>query len=147
MELIIGNDYKVVVTKIIQSGIIVELEDKSTQLIHISNLSDKFVSDINLMFAVGDVANATAIAGKVKPVELSIKAYSAKHTEPTINYQRTKPTYKQVYNKPADKQADKQADLDDMINKMNSDYESKFGRRFDKKPPQRHLRGDRRRGR
>ena len=76
MKLTVGETYNVKIEKILSYGAIVKMEDDSTQLIHISNISDKFVKDVGDYVTVGDIIKADCIKGNVKPEELSIKAYT-----------------------------------------------------------------------
>ena len=76
MKLEIGKTYDVEVVKVLSYGAIVKLEDGSTQLLHISNISDKFVRDVNDFVKVGEKIKVDCIQGKVKPEELSTKAYT-----------------------------------------------------------------------
>ncbi len=78
MKLVVGETYDVKVEKILPYGAIVRMSDNSTQLIHISNISEKFVRDVNDYVSVGDTLKADCIKGNVKPEELSIKAYTEK---------------------------------------------------------------------
>lgn len=73
MNLAVGQSYKVKVVKFTQAGAIVELEDKSTQFIHISQISDKFVHSIGNFLTIGNTYDAVAIEGKARPVELSLR--------------------------------------------------------------------------
>ena len=87
MKLTVGETYEVEVVKILTYGAIVKMEDNSTQLLHISNISEKFVRDVNDFLKVGDKIKVDCIEGKVKPEEISIKEYTkgfdpyAKHKE------------------------------------------------------------------
>lgn len=76
MKLTVGETYEVEVVKILTYGAIVKMEDNSTQLLHISNISDKFVRDVHDFVNVGDKIKVDCIEGKVKPEEISIKAYT-----------------------------------------------------------------------
>lgn len=76
MKLSIGETYDVTVVKVLPYGAIVKMPDKSTQILHISNISDNFVKDVHDYVNVGDKIKVDCIAGKVKPEELSIKAYT-----------------------------------------------------------------------
>ena len=76
MKLTVGETYEVEVVKILSYGAIVKMSDNSTQLLHISNISDKFVRDVSDFVSVGSKIKVDCIAGKVKPEELSIKAYT-----------------------------------------------------------------------
>lgn len=76
MKLEVGKTYEVEVVKILSYGAIVKMSDNTTQLIHISNISDKFVRDVNDFVKLGSKIKVDCIEGKVKPEELSIKAYT-----------------------------------------------------------------------
>ena len=76
MKLVVGQTYDAEVTKILSYGAIVKLSDGSTQLLHISNISDKFVRNVEDFVKVGDKIQVDCIAGKVKPEEVSIKSYT-----------------------------------------------------------------------
>ena len=56
-----------------KSGAIVQLDDGSTALIHISRISDKFVADIRDFVQVRGEYVARGVAGTARPVELSLK--------------------------------------------------------------------------
>lgn len=59
-------EYQVEVVRIVKSGAIVKLEDDSTELIHISNLSNRFVAKIEDIVNVGDKLTAYGKADKDK---------------------------------------------------------------------------------
>lgn len=73
MRLELGKKYMVTAVKCLPYGAVVELEDKSTKFIHISKLSDSFVSNVEDVIEVGSSYEATAVKGKVHEVELSLK--------------------------------------------------------------------------
>lgn len=76
MKLTVGETYDAEVIKILTYGAIVKMSDDSTQLLHISNISDKFVRDVNDFLKVGDKIKVDCIEGKVKSEEISIKEYT-----------------------------------------------------------------------
>ena len=76
MKLVVGETYEVEVIKILSYGAIVKMPDDTTQLLHISNISEKFVRDVNDFVKVGQKIKVDCIEGKVKPEELSIKQYT-----------------------------------------------------------------------
>lgn len=76
MKLTVGETYEVEVVKVLSYGAIVKMSDNSTQLLHISNISEKFVRDVNDFVKVGEKIKVDCIEGKVKPEELSIKQYT-----------------------------------------------------------------------
>lgn len=75
MTLQIGDTYDVEVVKILPFGAVVKMSDNSTELVHISNISDKFVKDINGYLEIGKMYKVDCVSGSVKEKELSMKAY------------------------------------------------------------------------
>lgn len=73
MELKLGQTYKVKVIKLIQYGCIVKLEDNSTELIHLSQISNQFVNNVEEFVNVGDMFDAKGVSGTKNPVQLSLK--------------------------------------------------------------------------
>lgn len=73
MILEVGKKYTVTAKEIRPYGAIVEMEDGSTQLIHISNIANTFVNDVADYITVGQQYEVSAIQGKVKDVELTMK--------------------------------------------------------------------------
>ena len=148
MQLEVGKKYHVIVINIVQSGAVVELDDKSTALIHISRISDSFVADIRDFVEIRGEYEALGVEGFARPVELSLKHLNLrKAADKTV--QPVKPARKE-YSQPA-KQARKPirqnkpttsrpADvlhtfagshscqtLDDMIAASNKDLRDKIG--------------------
>lgn len=131
MELVLGEEYSVSVVKFIPSGVVVKLEDGSTQLIHISKLSNKYVSDPSVLVNIGETLIARCVEGTTKPLELSIvhlglspkgntKRNTTYRSEPdTVSYTRT------VTTNTTPKSENVQS-LDDMISDMNSAYRDKM---------------------
>lgn len=126
MELEIGKNYDVKIVKIIKVGAIAELADGSTELIHLSNISNQFVDDVNKFVKIGDRYNATCQQGKTKPAELTLRPLDLKPAQNTSNRieksQSLDNTYEK-YNK--HKKEDEKRSLDDMISEMNADYQDK----------------------
>lgn len=83
MKIKLGEEYEVTVERIIKCGCVVRMKDNSTQLIHISQISDKFVKDINDFVRIGDKYVATAVQPTGLPLQLSIKhdTTNSKYTE------------------------------------------------------------------
>ena len=73
MKLIVGQKYECKALEIKSYGAVMELPDGSTQLLHISNIADDYVKDVAHHITVGETYELTAIQGKVKAVELSLK--------------------------------------------------------------------------
>ena len=76
MKLTVGETYEVEVIRVLKYGAIVKMSDDTTQLLHISNISERFVRDVNDFVKVGDKIKVDCIKGKVKDEELSIKEYT-----------------------------------------------------------------------
>ena len=73
MEIKVGEHYNVVASKILQYGVVVLMDDETTQLIHISKLADAFVNNVEDYVVIGKTYEAVGVKGKQKPVELSIR--------------------------------------------------------------------------
>lgn len=70
-----GKIYRAEVTYIETYGAFVKLEDNYNGLIHISEISNKYVSDINNFFKVGDYiyVEVLEVDEKLKQIKLSIR--------------------------------------------------------------------------
>lgn len=84
MELELGKKYNVKVVKLLDFGIVVKMLDVQeycTELIHVSQISDKFVKNIESFVSVGNEYEAEAVSGngRGKDVQLSLKHL---HIEP-----------------------------------------------------------------
>lgn len=73
MKLIVGQRYSCKAIEIKSYGAVMQFEDGSTQLLHISNLAEDFVKDVNDYITVGKTYEVTAVPGQVKPIEISMK--------------------------------------------------------------------------
>jgi len=73
LELKLNEKYAVSIQKILSSGVIVELDDGETGFIHKSKISNEFIDSVENFVSVGDNYTATAVEGKDKPVELSLR--------------------------------------------------------------------------
>lgn len=132
MELKIGNKYNVKVSKIIKVGIIVELDDGSTQLIHVSNISNKYVSNIEDFVTVGNTYEATCQEGKINATELTLRPLNLEAKRSNFNHKERN----NVFNEHKDERkqhshdncstTQDNDDLDSMIASMNKDYEDKI---------------------
>ena len=78
MDIIVGDRYCVKVIAVKERFVVVEFEDHSTSIIHISKIANCFVKDINDFIAVGDELIAEAIKSDEKPFELSLKHLNLK---------------------------------------------------------------------
>ena len=75
-----GDIVKGEITGITKYGVFVSLEDDYTGLVHISEVSDKFVNDLKTMFSIGDVIKVKVldIDESKNHVNLSIKKVNFK---------------------------------------------------------------------
>lgn len=119
MELVLGEEYSVSVIKFVSSGIIVKMSDSSTQLIHLSKLSSKFVSDPSNLVSIGQVLTARCVEGLGKPLELSILHLGlVPKRRPELIVDKSK-IESATESKPV-------KSLDDMIADMNAAFEDKM---------------------
>lgn len=73
MDLSVGQTYSVTVIKLLARGIVVQLTGTSQQeFIHISKLSEKFVSNVSDAVKIGDTLDAMCVKSGDR-VELSLK--------------------------------------------------------------------------
>ena len=93
MEIKQGQRYEVTVTKILDYGAVVTLEDNSTQLIHISKLSDDFISNVAEFVSIGQKCEAVGVKGKVHPVELSMRKRDLTPKEDRVKVKQHVPKY------------------------------------------------------
>ena len=86
MRFNIGEKYVGKVYAIESYGAVLQFNDESTQLLHISHISDSYITDINTFFNIGDLVEVYAIPGKVKPVELTIRQSEVAKYESTDDF-------------------------------------------------------------
>ena len=155
MDFQIGNKYKVKVVKIIKVGAIVELEDGTTELIHLSNVSNQYVSRIDDFISVGDTYEATCQEGKTKPTELTLRPlnltckvddvdHTAHRDKLQSNYDEIKDA--EISDGPVTKSKSNMSDLDEMIAYLDQDVDNKMRlkrkNRYDNKKKYKHRKED-----
>lgn len=113
MNLEIGKQYNVTVVKILSVGAIVELEDKTTELIHISNIANAYIEDVSHFVSVGKEYVATCEEGVNRPIQLTLKPLDLKSQRivPKKNFRKVQPVC-----------------LDTMIDNANASFEEKSAR-------------------
>ena len=90
MSIEVGSKVKGKVTGITNFGAFVELEDKSTGLVHISEVADSYVKDINEHLTVGDEITVKVInVEKDGKIGLSIKKAKDKPVRQVSSRERT----------------------------------------------------------
>lgn len=79
----VGNIVKGQITGVTPYGVFVSLEDDYSGLVHISEVSDKFVKDLPMLFNIGDIINVNIleIDEDKREVKLSIKKIDYKVEE------------------------------------------------------------------
>ena len=79
----VGNIVKGQITGVTPYGVFVSLEDDYSGLVHISEVSDKFVKDSPMLFNIGDIINVKIleIDEDKREVKLSIKKIDYKVEE------------------------------------------------------------------
>ena len=79
----VGNIVKGQITGVTPYGVFVSLEDDYSGLVHISEVSDKFVKDLSTLFNIGDIINVKIleIDEDKREVKLSIKKIDYKVEE------------------------------------------------------------------
>ena len=79
----VGNIVKGQITGVTPYGVFVSLEDDYSVLVHISEVSDKFVKDLPMLFNIGDIINVKIleIDEDKREVKLSIKKIDYKVEE------------------------------------------------------------------
>ena len=75
----VGKIVKCKITGIEKYGLFVKLDNDYTGLIHISEISDKYIRDVNKLFFVGDIIEAKIIEvdEEKKQIKLSLKEKNA----------------------------------------------------------------------
>lgn len=125
MELEIGKKYDVKIVKIIKVGAIAELSDGSTELIHLSNISNQFVDDVSKFVIVGHTYQSTCQQGKTKPAELTLRPLDLKPIISNPKESKNSESLNTTYEKPNNLKKEEKPSLDDMISAMNADYQDK----------------------
>lgn len=136
MTLEIGEAYVVTPIRFETYGAIVELEDGSTSLVHVSQISDSYVKDPSDYMNIGQQYVAKGIKGiGDKPVQLSVKHLGlpsqAREVSQSMDESK-KPYPKSHIVKPykssefAKQSKDVSLSLDDMIQKANAAYSDKM---------------------
>lgn len=136
----VGKTYKVTVEKILAKGVVVRLEDNTTEFIHLSNISSAFVDDPSKFLSVGDVYEAIGTEGKARPVELSLRHLNlnCKEAKPGVKVHRAESTFK------PSKQSKQSKSLDEMIADAENDYRDKVKGYRSKNPEYSYSRSRRR---
>lgn len=130
MELKLGQIYHVTVIRVLDFGAVVALEDGSTELIHISNISDKYVSNVSDFVEVGHTYSAIGCAGKKKDVELTLKMLDlqpkSRNACPTKLSTRSAMKRSGQDSKKSDLSNNVVSNLDEMIANSDKVFEDKF---------------------
>lgn len=136
MNLELGEAYVITPIRFETFGAIVELQDGSTSLLHVSQISDKYVKDPSEYLFIGHEYVAKAVQGVGdRPVQLSVKHLGLQScfTEPEFDTD-FKPTRKKPYPKSKtvrstryqSESKDYHKSLDDMIADAQASYNEKM---------------------
>lgn len=136
MNLELGEAYVVTPIRFETFGAIVELEDGSTSLLHVSQISDKYVKDPSEYLSIGHEYVAKAVQGVGdRPVQLSVKHLGLQSCfEHLVSDKDFKPTRKKPYQKSKimrssrsqSESKDYHKSLDDMIADAQTSYDEKM---------------------
>ncbi|MBB2481428.1 RNA-binding protein S1 [Bacillus sp. APMAM] len=128
MSIEVGSKLQGKVTGITNFGAFVELPEGSTGLVHISEVADNYVKDINEHLKVGDEVLVKVINEKDGKIGLSIR--KAKEQAPTQKPRHNKPSFNQ---RPKENFEQKMArflkDSEDRLSSLKRHTESKRGGR------------------
>lgn len=136
MEFDIGEAYVVTPIRFEKFGAIVELEDGTTSLVHISEISESFVSDPANYLDIGKQYVAKAVRGDSKhPIQLSVRHLglqsqvdlkAATSVSENNNHKRTRKNPYPLTSKHMHRQVNTHADLDSMIESADLAYRDKM---------------------
>ena len=136
MNLELGEAYIVTPIRFDTYGAIVELQDGSTSLLHVSQISDKYVKDPSEYLSIGHEYVAKAVQGVGdRPVQLSLKHLGLQSCfEQPESDKDFKPTRKKPYQKPKIMRSSRSQieskyyhrSLDDMIAEAQACYDDKM---------------------
>lgn len=88
MSVEVGDIIEGKVLNIMQYGVFVQLDEETKGLIHISEVSNKFVSDINTVLKKGQVVKVKVISNKKGKIALSIKQLESKDNNTNFKEKR-----------------------------------------------------------
>lgn len=136
MNLEIGEVYIITPIRFETFGAIVELQDGSTSLLHVSQISDNYVKDPAEYLTIGQEYAAKGVEGLGnKPVQLSVKHLGLQCCSKKLECDKDfKPTRKKPYQKPKiltspRSQSESKCyrkSLDDMIADAQASYNDKM---------------------
>ena len=136
MNLELGEAYIITPIRFDTYGAIVELQDSSTSLLHVSQISENYVKDPSEYLSIGQEYVAKGVPGiGNKPVQLSLKHLGLKscYIKPEIDSNFT-PTRKKPYPKSKPVRSSRYTNdsvnhtksLDDMIADVQASYNEKM---------------------
>ncbi len=127
MQLEVGQVVNGKIIKITKFGAFVELESKINGLVHISEISNSFVSDISNFFKIGDDVKVKILNINDGKINLSIKQVNDMVAQKNINKTKVIKTSKPNLKEPAiyDNLIKKKANLtfEEMLNKFKKNSE------------------------
>lgn len=136
MNLELGEAYIITPIRFETFGAIVELQDGSTSLLHVSQISDKYVKDPSEYLSIGHEYVAKAVPGVGgKPIQLSVKhlglqsCFSEPECDKDFKPTRKKPHPKGKITRSIRSQSESKdchKSLDDMIADAQASYNEKM---------------------
>lgn len=118
MELVLGNKYQVAVSHMVKSGAVVRLEDNTTELIHLSNISESYVHSADEYLRSGEAYEAECIMGRDNRLQLSLKHLKLTKRDEYKPIVQQPPRATQMYTPPVRSKSQKLT-LDEMISAAN----------------------------
>ncbi len=73
MPVAVGSVVEGTVIKLLRHGVVIKLPDGGTGLVHISEIDDRFVSDVNEYFRMNDPVEVKVIGQDERGLSLSVK--------------------------------------------------------------------------
>lgn len=125
MQLVESEFYIVKAIELNNYGVVVELEDDTTQLIHISQISNEYVSTVESYVSVGVQYQAKAVNVNGR-VQLSLKHLYLKSCDKKPKYQEHADRSKKRSSHTQKQHHDSTTSLDDMIAQAEAQYKDKM---------------------
>lgn len=123
------------ITGITKFGVFVELEKGLSGLVHISEVSNTYVQDINDIYKVGDEVKVKVLdCSDIKKISLSIKQTMENPTKPSRRHTAEFNTFEGV------KKSSEPQSFEDMMAKFKQSSEEKFSQLKRKNPDSRRPR-------
>jgi len=126
MSVEVGDIIEGKVLNIMQYGVFVQLDEEIKGLIHISEVSNKFVSDINTVLKKGQVVKVKVISNEKGKIALSIKQLEPKENNTNFKEKRfnNKREHHNNYNRES-REDNQPKTFEDILSKFLKDSEER----------------------